>query len=60
MRLKDAFGISSDKLRRRPLRPMVFEMLAKTGDAQKAFMVCEEGWEVRAEEHMLRFNNLVS
>ena len=33
-------------------------MLAKTGDADKGQIVCEEGLEVIGEEHMGRFEAL--
>jgi hypothetical protein len=54
----DAFGINRDQVIRRILQPLVYERLAKTGDSDQAQIVCEEGLEVKGEEHMFRFGNL--
>lgn len=51
-----AFGFSREGVVRRVLRPLVLERLAKTGDADKAQIVCEEGWEIKGEEHMGKFS----
>lgn len=54
----DAWLFSREDVVRRVLRPFVFERLAKTGDADKGQVVCEEGLEVKGEEHAGRWNGL--
>jgi len=54
----DAFAIKRDLVTRRVLRPLVFESLAKTGDADKGQVVCEEGLQVKGQKHMFRMTNL--
>lgn len=54
----DAFLFSREQVIRRVLRPLTFEMLAKTGDADKGQIVCEEGLEVIGQQHMARFEAL--
>jgi hypothetical protein len=54
----DAWLFSRERVIRRVLRPLTFEMLAKTGDADKGQIVCEEGLEVVGEEHMGRWEKL--
>ena len=54
----DAYGINRAQVVRRILQPLVFERLAKTGDSDQGQIVCEEGLEVKGEEHMFRFGNL--
>jgi hypothetical protein len=54
----DAFGINRENVIRRVMQPLIFERLAKTGDSDQAQIVCEEGLEVKGEEHLFRFNNL--
>lgn len=54
----DAFFIRRDNVIRRPMRPLVMERLAKTGDADKAQIVCEEGLEIKGEAHMAWLSNL--
>jgi hypothetical protein len=54
----DAFGISRENVVRRIIQPLIFERLAKTGDSDQGQIVCEEGLEVKGEEHLFRFNNL--
>jgi hypothetical protein len=53
-----AFGFSRENVVRRVLRPLTAEALAKTGDSDKIQIVCEEGLEVKGEEHMGRFSFL--
>lgn len=55
---QDAFGISRENVVRRVLQSLVFERLAKTGDSDQGQIVCEEGLEVKGEQHLFRFNNL--
>lgn len=54
----DAFGINRENVVRRVLQPLIFERLAKTGDSDQGQIVCEEGLEVKGEEHLFRFSNL--
>jgi len=54
----DAFLIRREGVIRRVLRPLQLETLAKTGDADNAQIVCEEGLEVKSQEHMSRFCDL--
>jgi hypothetical protein len=54
----DAFLFEREHVIRRVLRPLTFEMLAKTGDADKGQIVCEEGLEVVGQSHMARFEAL--
>jgi hypothetical protein len=54
----DAFGVNRENVIRRVMQPLIFERLAKTGDSDQAQIVCEEGLEVKGEEHLFRFNNL--
>jgi hypothetical protein len=53
-----AFGFSRENVIRRVLRPLTAESLAKTGDSTKLQIVCEEGLEVKGEEHMGKFTAL--
>ncbi len=53
-----AYGFSRENVIRRVLRPLTLEKLAKTGDSDKAQIVCEEGLEVKGEEHMGKFTGL--
>lgn len=54
----DAFGFSRENVTRRVLQPLIFQRLAKTGDSDQGQIVCEEGLEVKGEEHLFRFSNL--
>lgn len=54
----DAFFFNRENVVRRILRPLTFERLAKTGDADKGQIVAEEGLEVGAEEHLGRMGAL--
>lgn len=53
-----AFGFSRENVVRRVLRPLIVEKLAKTGDSDKTQLLCEEGLEVKGEEHMAKFTGL--
>lgn len=55
---QDAFGISRENVTRRVLQSLIFERLAKTGDSDQGQIVCEEGLEVKGEQHLWRMNNL--
>jgi hypothetical protein len=54
----DAVGFARENVIRRVMRPLVLERLAKTGDSDKAQIVCEEGLEVKGESHGALFRNL--
>jgi hypothetical protein len=54
----DAFGFNRQQVIRRVLQPLVYERLAKTGDSDQAQIVCEEGLEVKGQQHLFRFGNL--
>lgn len=54
----DAWLFNRERVIRRVLRPLTFQMLAKTGDSDKGQIVCEEGLEVVGEEHAGRFEAL--
>jgi hypothetical protein len=54
----DAFGFSKEQVVRRVIQPLIYERLAKTGDSDQGQIVCEEGLEVKGEEHMFRFSLL--
>lgn len=53
-----AFAIKRDNVIRRVLDPVVFETLAKTGDADSGQLVGEEGYEVKGQSHMFKLVNL--
>ena len=55
-----AFLFSRENVTRRVLRPLILERLAKTGDSDKAQILCEETLEVKGEEHMAKWNNLTA
>lgn len=55
----DAFGFSRENTIRRVMRPLVLERLAKTGDADNAQIVCEEGLELKGQAQASRFSALV-
>jgi hypothetical protein len=54
----DAFGFSKEQVTRRVLQPLIYERLAKTGDSDQGQIVCEEGLEVKGEEHAFRMSLL--
>lgn len=55
----DAFGFSRENVIRRVMRPLVLERLAKTGDSDKAQIVCEEGLEIKGQTQMSYFDALI-
>lgn len=55
---QDAFLIIREQVVRRILRGFTMERLAKTGDHEELQIVCEEGLEVKGEQHMARFKAL--
>jgi hypothetical protein len=58
LRTTDAFLFSRDQVVRRPLRPLVLERLAKTGDRDTMMIVCEESLEIKGQGHMAKFTGL--
>lgn len=58
VRTSDAFLWNRDQVVRRPLRPLTLERLAKTGDSDIVQILCEEGLEVKGEEHMAKLDAL--
>lgn len=53
-----AFLIKPEACIRRVMTPVTYEVLAKTGDADNAMLVGEEGYEIKGQQHMARFNAL--
>lgn len=58
LKKSDAALFRRDQVVRRPLRPLILEKLAKTGDRDSMQMVCEESLEVKGQEHMAEFTQL--
>ena len=53
-----AFLVKKENISRRVMQPLVVEALAKTGDADKVQIVCEEGLQVKGQNHMAFFKQL--
>jgi len=53
-----AFLVKKENISRRVMQPLVVEALAKTGDADKVQIVCEEGLQVKGQGHMAFFKQL--
>jgi len=53
-----AFLVKKENIQRRVLQPLVIEALAKTGDADKVQIVCEEGLQVKGQSHQAIFTGL--
>lgn len=58
VRKNDLFGYDRDMVELDTLRPMQFQMLAKTGDAEVGQIVAEKSLIVRRERHGFRFSAL--
>ncbi len=58
LRETDAFLFSRDQAQLLTLRPLQFEMLAKTGDSVKGQIVCEKSFKFEAEAHAAKFTAL--
>jgi hypothetical protein len=54
----DAICFTREGVQRRVLRPVTYEPLAKTGDAEVAQIVGEEGLQVKGERHMFAMTAL--
>lgn len=57
-RTADLFGFSRDQVQLKTLRPLQFEMLAKTGDSIKGQLLAEKTLQVEREKHAFRFSAL--
>jgi hypothetical protein len=57
-RTSDAFGFNRDQATIMTLRPMQFEMLAKTGDALSGQVLCEKTFKLVRQAHAFRFSAL--
>lgn len=55
-----AFLLKPEGIIRRQLDPLQYESLAKTGDADKAQIVMEEGFEIKGYQHMAALTNLTA
>lgn len=55
-----AFLIKPEGVIRRIFDPLMYQPLAKTGDSDKAQIVCEEGFEIKGYQHMAVFTGLTS
>lgn len=53
-----AFLVRPEGLKRRIFDPLQYQPLAKTGDADSALLVAEEGFEIKGVAHMATFTNL--
>lgn len=58
MEPSDGLGFSRGNIKRRVMDPLQIERLAKTGDSDKVQIVCEEGLEVKGQQHMAYFSAL--
>lgn len=54
----DAFLWTQGQAIRRVFDPIIYELLAKTGDSMKGQIVCEEGLQFKGEQHAAKFNAL--
>jgi hypothetical protein len=57
-RTSDLFIFNRDQASLETLRPLQFEMLAKTGDSIKGQVVCEKSLRLRREKHAAKFSAL--
>ena len=53
-----AFIVQKDNIQRRVIQPLIVEALAKTGDADSVMLLCEEGLQVKGEQHMGKWTTL--
>ena len=60
LRTSDVFGFSRDQATFNTLRPLVFEMLAKTGDSRKGQVVGEYGFSLKRQQHAFKFTALAA
>jgi len=57
-RATDAFGINREDIIERVFQPMIMQPLAKTDDKDNYMFVCESGFEVKGQSHMVRWSTL--
>jgi len=55
---ESAFVVQKDRIQRRVIQPLVVGPLSKAGGADKVQIVCEEGLQVKGEQHMGKFTTL--
>ena len=55
-----AFVVQKDGIQRRIIQPLIVEALAKTGDSDSVMLLCEEGLQVKGEQHMAKFTGLTT
>lgn len=55
---KDVFVLEREQVQLATLRPLLFEVLAKTGDSHKGMIVCEKTLKVRRFNHAGRYTAL--
>lgn len=53
-----AFAVNREGITRRVFDPMISYKLALTGDSEDWMFVCEEGLQVKGEQHMFKMTNL--
>jgi len=53
-----AFIVQKDNIQRRVIQPLIVEALAKTGDSDSVMLLCEEGLQVKGEQHMGKWTTL--
>jgi hypothetical protein len=53
---EDAFLVKRENISRRVIQPLIVEPLAKTGDSDKVQILCEEGLQVKGQQHMGLFH----
>jgi hypothetical protein len=53
-----AFAVNREGITRRVFDPMITYQLALTGDSEDWMFVCEEGLQVKGEQHMFKMTNL--
>lgn len=58
VRAKEAFGLNFEDFTMRVMQPMIMQPLAKTDDRDKWMFVCEAGFEVKGESHMVMWTGL--
>lgn len=58
IRKADAYAIKREGITRRIFDALIMEKLAKTGDFESYQFVCEEGLEVKGQQHMFKMSGL--
>jgi len=57
---RTAFAVNREGITRRIFDPMISYKLAVTGDSEDWMFVCEEGLQVKGEQHMFKMTNLTA